>query len=90
MDAKDKIKLGRMVSTAIQRSKAYQRYQETVRWELSMYTYTGIYALDDAKIFDDISSPIIAEFAKKFGLDCGVVEDAYDLYTHSFGIGVGP
>ena len=77
------LKLGRIVSRAIFRSRAYKQYREAVRWELSMSGYTGIYALDDEKIFGEIKRTVCGWFSDRLSLDPQVVEDAVEDYWNN-------
>lgn len=75
--------LGRIVAKIVSRTRAWKAFQESVELELAMYSYTGIYAIDDGSIVEKIQREVCLAVADRLRLDSELVFECLQNYLHA-------
>lgn len=75
--------LGRMVAKIVSKTKAWKTFQKSVELELAMYSYTGIYAIDDGSIAEKIQREVCLDVADRLHLDSELVYECLQNYLHA-------
>lgn len=81
----NKMQIGRIVARVFHRSRAYNSWQESSRYELAMCRHYGVsYTLKDDEILDSALVKTATELSRWFGLSVESLIDAYDDFAHSY------
>lgn len=75
--------LGRTVAKIVSRTRVWKVFQESVRFELAMYSHTGIYAIDDSQVVEKIQREVCLDVADRLRLDSELVYECLQNYLHA-------